>query len=80
MGKLDLPDDVLAEADYVVATITTGSIKPEGADRRLVGAAEHAWVDAIGHRRASRGKREPYPFDFEALCRACAATGCLLLS
>src|SRR5206468_5425053 len=24
------------------------------------------------------GKREPYAFDFDALCRTCAATGCLL--
>jgi len=41
-----------------------------------VGAAEHAWVDAIGHPTGRLvGKREPYAFDFEALCRACAATG-----
>jgi len=79
-GKLDLPDDVLAEADYVVATIHYGINQTEKElTRRLVGAAEHAWVDAIGHPTGRLvGKREPYPFDFEALCRACAATGCLL--
>jgi DNA polymerase (family 10) len=79
-GKLDLPDDVLAEADYVVATIHYGINQTEQAlTRRLVGAAEHAWVDAIGHPTGRLvGKREPYAFDFEALCRACAATGCLL--
>jgi DNA polymerase (family 10) len=79
-GKLDLPDDVLAEADYVVATIHYGITQSEKElTRRLVGAAEHAWVDAIGHPTGRLvGKREPYPFDFEALCRACAATGCLL--
>jgi DNA polymerase (family 10) len=79
-GKLDLPDDVLAEADYVVATIHYGINQSEQElTRRLVGAAEHAWVDAIGHPTGRLvGKREPYPFDFEALCRACAATGCLL--
>src|SRR6266566_2327648 len=60
-GKLDLPDDVLADADYVVATIHYGLNQGEKElTRRLV------------------GKREPYAFDFDALCRTCAATGCLL--
>src|SRR6266478_4429736 len=77
-GKLDLPDDVLAEADYVVATIHYGLNQSEKElTRRLVGAAEHPWVDAIGHPTGRLvGKREPYAF--EALCRTCAATGCLL--
>ena len=79
-GKLDLPDDVLTEADYVVATIHYGLNQSEKElTRRLVGAAEHPWVDAIGHPTGRLiGKREPYAFDFEALCRSCAATGCLL--
>src|SRR5881398_3496678 len=79
-GKLDLPDDVLAEADYVVATIHYGTNQPERQlTRRLVGAAEHRWIDAIGHPTGRRlGKREPYRFDFDALCRACAGAGCLL--
>ena len=79
-GKLDLPDDVLADADYVVATIHYGLNQGEKElTRRLVGAAEHPWVDAIGHPTGRLvGKREPYAFDFDALCRSCAATGCLL--
>ena len=79
-GKLDLPDDVLAEADYVVATIHYGTNQPkEELTRRLVGAAEHRWIDAIGHPTGRLlGKREPYPLDFDALCRACAGAGCLL--
>jgi len=79
-GKLDLPDDVLAEADYVVATIHYGlNQSQKELTRRLVGAAEHPWVDAIGHPTGRLvGKREPYAFDFDALCRACTATGCLL--
>src|SRR5206468_12914439 len=41
-GKLDLPDDVLAEADYEVATIHYGINQTEKElTRRLVGAAEH---------------------------------------
>ena len=79
-GKLDLPDDVLAEADYVVATIHYGTNQTEKElTRRLVGAAEHPWVDAIGHPTGRLlGKREPYPLDFDALARAAAAAGCLL--
>ena len=79
-GEFDLPDDVLAEADYVVATIHYGITQTEKElTRRLIGAAEHPWVDAIGHPTGRvLGKREPYPLDFDALARACAASGCLL--
>src|SRR3989475_11735223 len=56
-GKLDLPDDVLAEADYVVATIHYGTNQSkEELTRRLVGAAEHRWIDAIGHPTGRRSE------------------------
>lgn len=79
-GKLDLPDDVLAEADYVVATVHYGLNQSEQElTRRLVGAARHPLVDAIGHPTGRLlGKREPYPLDFEALTRACVDSGCVL--
>lgn len=79
-GKLDLPDDVLAEADYVVATVHYGLNQSEKElTRRLVGAAAHPLVDAIGHPTGRLlGKREPYALDFEALTRACVDAGCLL--
>ncbi|HEV2749376.1 MAG TPA: DNA polymerase/3'-5' exonuclease PolX [Gemmatimonadales bacterium] len=79
-GKLDLPDDVLAEADYVVATIHYGLTQTEKElTRRLVGAAEHPWVDAIGHPTGRMlGRRESYRFDFDALVRACVTHGCAL--
>jgi len=79
-GELDLPDDVLAEADYVVATIHYGITQPEKEiTRRMLGAIRHRWVDAIGHPTGRiLGKREPYPLDFDAVARAAAAEGCLL--
>ncbi len=79
-GKLDLPDDVLAEADYVVATIHYGLTQSsQQLTRRLVGAIRHPWVDAIGHPTGRLlGKREPYALDFEAVARAAADAGCLL--
>ena len=79
-GKLDLPDDVLAEADYVVATIHYGLNQTERElTGRLVSAAQHRWIDAIGHPTGRLlGKRQPYPLDFDQLARAAAAAGCLL--
>jgi len=79
-GKLDLPDDVLAEADYVVASIHYGMNQKEGElTRRLVGAIRSPHVDAIGHPTGRRvGKRESYPLDFDTVAQAAADHGCLL--
>jgi len=79
-GKLDLPDDLLAEADYVVATIHYGLNQPERQlTDRLLGAIANPWVDAIGHPTGRIvNRRDPYPLDFDAVARAAAQTGCLL--
>jgi len=79
-GALDLPDDVLAEADYVVASLHYGIDQTEGEiTQRLIAAARHPWVDAIGHPTGRLlGKREPYPLDFSALARAAADAACFL--
>jgi DNA polymerase (family 10) len=79
-GALDLPDDVLAAADYVAASLHYGIDQTEREiTTRLVGAARHRWVDAIGHPTGRLlGKREPYPLDVGALARAAADAGCLL--
>ena len=79
-GKLDLPDDVLAEADYVVASIHYGMTQrqPE-ITKRLLTAIRHPHVDAIGHPTGRLlGKRESYAIDFETVARAAAESGCLL--
>jgi DNA polymerase (family 10) len=79
-GRLDLEDDVLAEADYVVATIHYG-LKQSARQitDRLLGAIAHAHVDAIGHPtgRIVNG-RGPYALDFDVVARAAAAAGCFL--
>jgi DNA polymerase (family X) len=79
-GKLDLPDDVLAEADYVVASIHYGMTQGEGQlTKRLLGAIRHPFVDAIGHPTGRLvGKRESYAIDFQRVARAAAEAGCLL--
>lgn len=79
-GKLDLPDDVLREADYVVASIHYGmKQKEQELTRRVIGAIRHPFVDAIGHPTGRLvGKRESYPLAFDAVAQAAADHGCLL--
>lgn len=49
-GTLDLPDYVLAEADWVVASIHHGQNQPrEQITRRLLNAIRNPFVHAIGH-------------------------------
>jgi len=79
-GRLDFEDDVLAEADYVVATMHYGLKQSERQiTDRLLGAIANPYVDAIGHPtgRVVNG-REPYALDFDVVARAAAAAGCLL--
>src|SRR5216684_6852756 len=79
-GKLDLPDDVLAEADYVVATIHYGLKQSERQlTDRLLGAIENRWVDAIGHPTGRILPNRPsYPLDFDVVAKAAANAKCLL--
>ncbi len=79
-GKLDLPDDLIAEADYVVATIHYGLKQTERQlTDRLLRAIESPWVDAIGHPTGRiMPSRPSYPLDFDVVAKAAAKTGCLL--
>jgi len=79
-GKLDLPDDMLAEADYVVATIHYGLKQSERQlTDRLLAAIENRWVDAIGHPTGRIVPVRPsYPLDFDVVAKAAANAKCLL--
>ncbi|PYO94842.1 MAG: DNA polymerase/3'-5' exonuclease PolX [Gemmatimonadetes bacterium] len=79
-GKLDLPDDLLAEADYVVATIHYGLKQTERQlTDRVLGAIANRWVDAIGHPTGRIVPVRPsYPLDFDVVAKAAAAAKCLL--
>src|SRR6266576_132114 len=79
-GKLDLTDDLLAEADYVVATIHYGLKQTERQlTDRLLGAIDNRWVDAIGHPTGRRLPDRPsYPLDFDVVAKAAANAKCLL--
>jgi DNA polymerase (family 10) len=79
-GKLDLSDDLLADADYVVATIHYGLKQSERQlTDRLLGAIDNRWVDAIGHPTGRIVPVRPsYPLDFDVVAKAAANAKCLL--
>src|SRR5581483_5384367 len=79
-GRLDLPDEVLAEADYVVASIHYGQNQSrEQITSRMLSAVRHPHVDAIGHPTGRLiGHRPPYDLDLPAVLKAAAEHGCLM--
>ena len=71
-GELDLPDDVLAEADWVVCSVHYGQKQPrEKITERIVGALANPNVDCIAHPTGRLiGRRDPYEVDIEAVFAA----------
>ncbi|HUE73087.1 MAG TPA: DNA polymerase/3'-5' exonuclease PolX [Pirellulaceae bacterium] len=71
-GELDLPDDVLAEADWVVCSVHYGQKQPrEKITERIVGALANEHVDCIAHPTGRLiGRRDPYEVDIEAVFAA----------
>jgi DNA polymerase (family 10) len=71
-GGLDLPDDVLAEADWVVASVHFGQKQSrEQITRRVIGALENPYVCAIAHPTGRLiNERKGYEIDLEAVLRA----------
>ena len=76
-GKLDFPDDLLAELDVVIASIHTSFTQSEAeTTRRLIGAAGNPYVHMLGHLTGRLLlEREPYKLDHRAVIEACAETG-----
>jgi DNA polymerase (family 10) len=79
-GGLDLPDDVLAEADWVVASVHYGQKQPrEQITERIVGALENPHVSAIAHPTGRIiNRRAAYEVDLETVFRVAAAHGKLM--
>ena len=75
-GKLDYPDEVLAEFDLVVAAIHSG-FKQSGEQitRRIVKACENKFCHIIAHPTGRLwGEREAYDFDFAQILEAARDT------
>jgi DNA polymerase (family 10) len=79
-GSLDLPDEVLAGLDLVVASVHT-SLRQD-ADQitgRVLNAVRNPYVDVIGHPSGRLlGQREGSALDLEAVIQAAAETGTAL--
>jgi len=76
-GKLDFPDDLLAELDFVVASIHSVFNLPEiEMTRRIIKAMEKPFVTMLGHPTGRLLlKREPYHVDLATVIDAAARTG-----
>ena len=79
-GSLDLPDEVLAERDWVMASIHSGFDQPrERLTERLLAAMANPHVDCIGHPTGRKiNRRVPYELDFERVLAAALETGTFL--
>jgi DNA polymerase (family 10) len=71
-GGMDLPDDVLAEADWVLASVHYGQKQPrEQITERILGAIENPYVSVIAHPTGRIiNRREPYQIDLDAVFAA----------
>lgn len=79
-ATLDLPDDVLAEADWVIAVLHYGLKQPQAQImQRLLHAVRHPSVHAIGHPSGRLvGKRPGAQIHYPDLFRAAADYGVML--
>jgi len=76
-GTLDLPDDVLAELDWVQASVHAGQRQSrEQLTMRMVAAARHPSVRCISHPQGRiLNHRPPNAVDLERLFEVCVETG-----
>src|SRR5437763_13321072 len=76
-GSLDFPDDVLAELDYVIASIHSAFTLSEAEmTRRVIRAMSNPFVTMLAHPTGRLLlKRDPYAIDVPAIIDAAAETG-----
>jgi DNA polymerase (family X) len=79
-GTLDYDDELLADLDWVIASVHSSlRMPPAEMTDRMVRATLHPLVDAIGHPSGRKlEQREPYAFDLERVIEAAADTGTML--
>jgi DNA polymerase (family 10) len=79
-GSLDYEDDLLAQLDWVIASVHTSfGMSEQAMTERMIAAVEHPLVDAIGHPTGRLiERREPYALDVHALIDAATRTGTML--
>jgi len=79
-GSLDLPDDALAELDWVVVSLHYNLRDSRAATtRRLIKAIKNPHVDVIGHPSGRLlGHREPAAIDLAEVLRVAHEEGCAM--
>jgi DNA polymerase (family 10) len=79
-GSLDYDDQLLAELDWVIASVHSSfRMTADQMTARMIKAIEHPLVDAIGHPSGRKlERRAPYSFDIERVIEAAARTGTML--
>jgi DNA polymerase (family 10) len=79
-GSLDYEDELLAQLDWVIASVHTSfGMGEERMTERMITAIEHPLVRAIGHPTGRKVEgREPYAIDLDAVFQAAARTGTML--
>ena len=79
-GELDYEDELLAQLDWVIASVHTAfAIDADAMTARVLAAARHPRVDALGHLTGRLiERREPYALDVDAVFAACATAGTLI--
>ncbi|TET18092.1 MAG: DNA polymerase/3'-5' exonuclease PolX, partial [Dehalococcoidia bacterium] len=79
-GSLDMPDELLAELDIVIAAVHSAmNQRQEQMTRRIIGAMENPNVDVLAHPTSRLlPDREPIAVDMEAVFQAAAKTNTIL--
>jgi DNA polymerase (family 10) len=79
-GSLDYEDALLAELDWVIASVHTSFRMPVGEmTRRIVHALENPLVDALGHPSGRKiEQRPPYEYDRDRVLEVAAGTATML--
>ena len=79
-GTLDYDDELLAELDWVIASVHSSfRMTADQMTERMIKAIEHPLVDAIGHPSGRKlERRAPYAFHIDRVIEAAARTGTML--
>lgn len=79
-GTLDLPDEILSQLDFVVASVHSAMRQEAGQmTQRLIRALKNPYVNLLGHPTGRiPGSRESYRFDLSAIFEVALETGTAL--
>ncbi len=79
-GRLDIPDDILAQLDIVIAAIHSGFKQSKGQlTKRIVNAMKNRYVRIIAHPTGRlMGTRDAYELDFEEIFKVAKDTNTAL--